>query len=260
MKYRHFFMGITSAIGAVFLTTAVAAASQESAGSFSPPQVEELHKIIYNYLVNNPEVLVAASEKLREKAQEKEQQVAIEAIKANKKDIFDNSLSPVGGNPDGTVALVEFFDYQCGHCKEMEPVIEKILASNKNLRIVYKELPIFGGTSQYAAKAALAANEQGKYQAFHQALMKETNPLTKEKVLASAKKVGLNVEKLEKSMDSKKIDNIIKGDFQLAQKLQLIGTPAFIVGDQTGTEFKFMPGAVPQAMLQQAINTVSHSQ
>jgi protein-disulfide isomerase len=253
VKARRLLIAMTAAASSIFFTSATASTATTTATTFTPSQVKELHKIIYNYVVNNPEVLVAASEKLRQKAQAKEQAVAMGAIKANTKEIFNDPHSPVAGNPKGDVTLVEFFDYQCGHCKAMEPVVENIMASNKNLRVVYKELPIFGGASQYAAKAALAANMQGKYQAFHQALMKAKNPMTKEKVMAIAKKVGLDTKKLKKDMDSNTVENAIKADFALAQKLQLMGTPAFIIGNKSGTDFKFMPGAVPQATLQKAI-------
>lgn len=257
MKLKQMLIGAVASVSLGLLSSGIAAPAPS--GDFSPSQVNELHKIIYNYIVNNPDVLVAASEKLREKAAKKEQAVAMAAIKSNAHDIFANPNSPVGGNPKGTVTLVEFFDYQCGHCKAMEPVVEKVMAGNKNLRVVYKELPIFGGDSQFASKAALAANMQGKYQAFHQALMKTPNPLTNPKVLKAAKKVGLNIDEMKKDMNSAKINGIIKNDFGLAQKLQLIGTPAFIVGNRAGTTFKFIPGATSQQGLQAAIDQVAQS-
>ncbi|MDF1795483.1 MAG: DsbA family protein [Coxiellaceae bacterium] len=256
MKFRQFAIGAIASVGLGFLTSGMAAPAAASSAEFTPAQVSAMHKIIYDYIVNNPKVLVAASVKLREQAAKKEQAVALAAIKSNAHDIFANADSPVGGNPKGTVTLVEFFDYQCGHCKEMEPVVEKVMAANKNLRVVYKELPIFGADSQFAAKAALAANKQGKYQAFHQALMKTANPLNNAKVLAAAKKVGLNMKQLDKDMKSPEIDKVVKDDFKLAQKLQLVGTPAFIVGNRAGTEFKFIPGATSQAGLEAAIQSV----
>ena len=79
---------------------------------------------------------------------------------------------PTAGNPDGNVVLVEFFDYQCSHCKEMQPVIDKVLSGNKNVKIIYKEFPIFGAASNYAAQMALAAAKQNKYLEFHNALFK----------------------------------------------------------------------------------------
>ncbi len=258
MKLKQMLVGAIASVSLGLMTSGVAAPAASTA-DFTPAQVNSLHTIIRNYIVNNPDVLVEASVKLREKAAKKEQAVAMAAIKSNAHDIFANPNSPVGGNPKGTVTLVEFFDYQCGHCKEMEPVVEKVMASDKSLRVVYKELPIFGADSQFAAKAALAANKQGKYQAFHQALMKTQNPLSNAKVLAAAKKVGLNMAQLKKDMNSAEIDKVIKDDFKLAQKLQLVGTPAFIVGNQAGTQFKFIPGATSQAGLQQAIQSVGGS-
>ena len=208
MKKRFIITTILLA-GGLFTGSALAATPTNSAPgtpntttttttSFSPQQVKDIQKVVHNYLVNNPQVLVEASQALQKQSQKKEQQFAQQVIQKNVQQLFKDPASPVVGNQRGTVTLVEFFDYQCGHCKAMNPIIQNIVKKNKNLRVVFKELPIFGSESQFAAKAALASVKQGKDYVFHDALLSENNPLTSKKVFQVAKKVGLNVTELKK--------------------------------------------------------------
>ena len=129
---------------------------------FTPQQVKNIQKIVHDYLINNPQVLVEASQALQKQAQEKQQQYAMQAIEKNKQQLFNDPVSPVAGNPNGNVTLIEFFDYQCGHCKAMNKIIQSIVAKNKNLRVVLKELPIFGSNSQLAAKVAAEKVERDR--------------------------------------------------------------------------------------------------
>ena len=163
----------------------------------------------------------------------------------------------MGGNPNGTVTLVEFFDYQCGHCKEMNKIVQDTMGKNNKLRLVFKELPIFGPDSQFAAKAALASLKQGKYMEFHNALLSADNSLTQEKVFQVAQSVGLNVAQLKQDMDSAAIKQQLTDNFKLAQDLRLIGTPTFVLGNQSLTQFRFIPGATTQENLQSQIDQIS---
>lgn len=224
--------------------------------SFNPEQVKDIQKIIHHYLVNNPQVLLEVSQALQAREMEKAQKIAQQAIKKNKDKLFNDPASPVAGNTEGNVVLVEFFDYQCGHCKAMNQIVQTAIKNNNDLKVIFKELPIFGGNSNYAAQAALASAKQGKYYQFHDALLATDNPLTKTKVLAVAKKIGLNVSKLQQDMKSPKIQQQIRENFQLAQQLQLIGTPAFIISNKEFSQFKFVPGAISQQNLQEQINAV----
>lgn len=226
---------------------------------FTPQQVKNIQKIVHDYLINNPQVLVEASQALQKQAQEKQQQYAMQAIEKNKQQLFNDPVSPVAGNPNGNVTLIEFFDYQCGHCKAMNKIIQSIVAKNKNLRVVLKELPIFGSNSQLAAKVALAAAKQGKYYAFHDALLGADNPLTQQKVFQVAKKVGLNVTQLKKDMKNPTIAQQLRANFKLAQALHLIGTPTFVIGNKSLTAFKFIPGATSKQNLQQLISEVTQA-
>lgn len=256
------FFASTSVLAETTTTTTAMPSTQSTTTtqtSFTPQQVQEIQKIVHDYLISNPNVLVEASQSLQKQTEQKQEQYAMQAIEKNKQQLFNDPASPVAGNKNGDVTLVEFFDYQCGHCKAMNQVIQKIVKKNQNLRIVFKELPIFGSNSQFAAKASLASMKQGKYYAFHDALLSADNPLTNDKVIQVAKKVGLNVKELKKDMNSSEIAKQLRDNFQLAQSLRLIGTPTFVIGNKSLTSFKFIPGATSQENLQQMITEIGQS-
>ena len=248
---------LSSMVLSTFLASYSNADAATSANSFNTQQVQQIETIVHDYLVNNPQVLVEASEALRTQMQQNQEKSAMGAIKTHTKELFSDANSPVAGNPQGTVTLVEFFDYQCGHCKEMSEIIESLIQSNKNLRVVFKEMPIFGGASEFAAKAALASQKQGKFLAFHNALMKAGNPLSKETVMELAKSTGLNTDQLTKDMSASDVDQEIKNTMQLAQDLQLMGTPAFVLANRAGTQFGFIPGATSQKALEAQISKLN---
>jgi len=154
-------------------------------------------------------------------------------IAARKIEMFRNSDTPVGGNPNGDITLVEFFDYRCGFCKRVYPSILKLLKEDGNVRFVFKEFPILGLNSVYAARAALASRSQGKYLEFHDVLMKSKGSLGKNQVHRLAKSIGLDVDALKKELKQKKteISRIIDRNLKLAEELEITGTPAFVIGD-----------------------------
>lgn len=221
---------------------------------FTPEQQKALGPIIRNYLLDNPEVLLQASAKLREKMQQQQTQQAMDAIQANKAALFSNPVMPMYGNPNGTKLMVEFFDYQCPHCKTMGKVISDLVMQNADLKVIFMELPIFGGASDLAAKAALAAQLQGKYMPLHTALLAADNPLTEEKIYALAKAQGLDVAKLKKDMQSAGVATKLNAVRDLAEKLNLQGTPAFVLSNVNQTTFRFVPGEATAQNLQGLLN------
>lgn len=225
-------------------------------------QKKQMGQVIHDYLVQNPEVLVEVSQVLQQKQQKAMQESAMTAITQNAAEIFTGNIA-VAGNPKGKVTLVEFFDYQCGHCKQMKPVLDELIKADSNLRVIYMEFPIFGKTSEFASKAALAAAMQGKYDAMHQALLKMDKHLDDKMVMDAAKSAGLNLTKLKADMDSKKVNDILVANRKLAEKLHLMGTPAFIIGATPDGKYKegstpaFVPGAASQKTLQDLIKNAS---
>jgi protein-disulfide isomerase len=153
----------------------------------------------------------------------------------------------VQGNPKGDVTIVEFFDYRCPYCKEIEPVLDALLLEDRKLRIVYKEFPILGPPSVFASRTALAAKKQGKYAAFHRAMMAAKGNISDETVLKVAASVGLDTEKIKADMGAPEIDRVLKANYELAEALQIQGTPGIIIGDT------LIPGAVDIATLRKDI-------
>lgn len=255
MKYTNLLMA--GALTASLVSSAVMAAD-DSTPPMSDAQKKEIEKVVHDYLVSNPEVLLEASQALQQKQQQNMQQQAQSAIHENADQLFQGKLTTVG-NPKGDVTVVEFFDYQCIHCKKMSPTIANLLKKDKNLRVIYKEFPIFGKSSEMASRAALAAGMQGKYQAMHEALFKVEKRMDNKIVMDTAKSLGLDVAKLKTDMDSKEVSAILDANRQLAEKLHLMGTPAFIVAAtpdgklKEGTDPSFIPGAASEESLQELI-------
>jgi len=233
-----------------------------AAGSFSKQQESDIKKIVHDYLVNNPEVLLEASKSLQQRQQAMMKKEAQGAIAENAKELF-NAGSPVAGNAKGDVTLVEFFDYQCVHCKHMAPILKELVEKNKNLRVVYKDFPIFGKGSDFAARAALAAAMQGKYMELHNALIEKKQRLSPSIILKAADSVGINTTKLKADMKSDKVTGMVKDTMQLAEKLRLMGTPAFVVASTPNGQYKaggktfFLPGAASLDALQGVIKEVT---
>lgn len=225
-------------------------------------QKKQIEKIVHDYLVNNPEVLIEASQALQRKQQDNMRQQAKTAIENNASQLFSGKLTTLG-NPKGNVTLVEFFDYQCVHCKKMAPVVDSLIEKDKNLRVIYKEFPIFGKTSETASRAALAAAMQGKYKAFHEALISKQKRLSDKDIFSVAKKVGLNLKKLKQDMKSKQVTATLAENKKLAEKMMLMGTPAFIIAKTPkgiylkGSEPAFIPGAASEDTLRDLIMRMS---
>lgn len=228
---------------------------------FSPAAQQAIGKIAADYIVAHPEVLIAATQALQQKEMAAQQAAAEKGISKNTNDLFFSKASPTTGNPDGTIALVEFFDAQCGHCKAMVDVIDNLIKANPNLKVIYKEFPIFGGQSSTAAKAAIAVYlmDPSKYKAFHTALLRAQSPLTEEMIMGFAKKAGINTDKLKTEMNSKAVSDELAKTVNIAEQLRIMGTPYFVIAKSTGTNFTTIPGAAAQQAIQEKIDTLKTS-
>jgi protein-disulfide isomerase len=190
------------------------------AGGFDDAQRKEIGDIVRDYLLEHPEILLEVSKKLEEKQQAEETAKREDALKALAGDIFRMKGDHVAGNPEGDVTMVEFFDYNCGWCKKGMPEVLAMVEEDKNLRLVLKEFPIFGGDSDYAAKAALASQKQGKYWEFHVAMLGHEGKVEEDK------------------------------NQELATALAIGGTPAFVIDNQV------VPGYLPKDGLMASVNKV----
>lgn len=248
-----------------FATQSFAAATTTkpatATASISPAERSKIESVVHDYLMKHPEVIYQSVQAL----QAKQYQEAEKTVKQTQKNassfadkLFHASNDPVAGNPNGKVTVVEFFDYQCPHCLDMAPVIEGIIKANPDVRVVFKDFPIRGPVSEFAAQAALAANKQGKYYDFSHALLTATTqPLTNDAVMTIAKNAGLNVDQLQKDMKDGSITDQLKATMKLAQDLKLFGTPAIFIGktDASGANsIMYVPGQMNQKQLQDAID------
>lgn len=224
--------------------------STASGAEFSESQRKEMEAIIKEYLLANPDLLREMGQRLEEKERLAEEQQRKGALVSNANQIFRDGTDFVVGNPNGKVTMVEFFDYNCGWCKKGFPEVLSLIEEDKDLKLVMKEFPIFGGDSDYAAQAAIAANKQGKYWALHVAMMGHEGKITKEAVDEIAASQGLDMAQLKKDMESSETAGILERNRTLAQSLAINGTPAFIIDD------KLVPGYLPKAELASAINDV----
>lgn len=211
----------------------------------SPKQIIEIKKIIRETLMENPEVIADAIQALEEKQRLEAEKESKKAMQERKKDIFDDPNSPVGGNPKGDVTLVEFFDYRCGYCKSVHDAVMRVVKEDGKVKLVYKELPVLGAESVYAAKAALAAAKQKKYVEFQDVMMRHRGAFNEESVMAMAREVGLDADRLKKDMNAPDITKLLQANMELAETLGIRGTPGFVMGD------RIVPGAVPEASLRQ---------
>ena len=219
-------------------------------GSFNDAQKKEIGEVVRQYLMENPEVLLDVSKALEAKQQEQEAAQRSAVLQSNADQIFRSPADYVAGNPKGDVTMVEFFDYNCGWCKKGFPEVMSLLDKDKNLRFVLKEFPIFGGDSDYAAMAAIAAKKQNKYWELHQAMFAHEGKITKEAVDELAVKHGIDLAKLKEDMKDPTVAKELADNHVLAQALNINGTPGFVIDDQVS------PGYLPADELGKIIEQV----
>lgn len=230
---------------------------------FSESQMRQIKIIVHNYLIQNPEILVQVSNALRQKRIQQMQKQTDTSVMKYRKQLLDIKGKPTAGNINANVMLVEFFDYQCQHCKLMASVIHQLLKNNKNLKISFIELPIFrryphiGVFSEYASRAALAAVKQNRYYDFHnKLLLTKAFPLTKEQTMKIAVESGLNIKQLKHDMKSPDITKQINDNFALASNLKIPGTPFFIIINSKTNDFRNTSGQPSLAKLQSLVDAV----
>jgi protein-disulfide isomerase len=239
----------------MFATSCVFAAKNSIAESFSPEKVKAIESIVHDYLVKNPEVLIEASRSLRQMRTKQLESLALAAVKENRERIFSDPNSPIEGKQASHLALVEFFDYRCGHCREMRQTIRNLLINNPTLKVIYKVLPILGKDSVYAAQAALVAYRYGKFKSVHEALL-SAEPLSQENVITALKAADVNMNRVNVMLTGKRVQSELKNNAQLAGAMRLGGTPAFIIANLRTNKYRFIFGAASQSDLQAALNSV----
>jgi protein-disulfide isomerase len=209
-------------------TTAVA-----DDGTFSPAQKEAIGRIVKDYLLANPEVMIevqTALEARMEKLQAEKVKAGITQFSA---DIYRRPTAPVAGNASGDITVTEFFDYNCGYCKKSLPDIAGLIKADPKVRVVLKELPILSQDSLDASKIALAAKLQGKYWEVHTGLLEAKGRATGASALKIAERLGLDVERLKKDAEGPEVKAELDAAREIATKMGINGTPHFLVGDRS---------------------------
>ena len=211
-----------------------------------------LQKEIRRYILENPDIIFEAADIVRKREAALEVQEDEELIQSNFNEIFYDNYSYVGGNPDGDITIVEFVDYKCGYCRKAAELVRELIAKDDNIRFVVKEFPILGEASLVSSKFAIAVKNIGgpeKYKVAHDILLALTAEPTEIYLRRIAKELELNPEELFEAMQSDLVAQEIDQTGELAQKLQISGTPTFILGDQ------FLRGFVPLEILSKAIQS-----
>ena len=223
----------------------------ESPTAPSDPTFQQaVEKVVEQYIRAHPEVIEQTLQDLQAQREAEERHRVSNLIATKKAELLNDPNSPVSGNPDGDVTVVEFFDYRCGYCKRVAGAVTQLQQDDPNIRVVYKDFPILGEASALAASAALASKAQGKHLAFHEALLASEEELNQETIFVLATAVGLDTEKLHKDMESPSIQTTIGRNRALARELGINGTPGFIIGTE------LVPGALDLKNLKNLVRQI----
>lgn len=221
-------------------------ATSAQAQEFTDAQKAEIKTMFDEYLENSGDKVLQSVNKYQAGLEAKERADASVKAKEFLKDL-DAAGLPMAGNPNGDITMVEFFDYNCGYCRKALEAIQTVLKKDKNLKVIFMDMPILGEASIEASKWSLAAHKQGKYFEYHQAIMEHNGPKNEATLEKLAQNLGLDIKKLKKDKDADEIQLQIVEQISRAQDLGIRGTPGFIVGGEV------FPGYIPAAQIEEAI-------
>ena len=247
-------LAVLAALGfsqqAVMAQTSTAATPQPAMSS--TVNRAEVEAIIKDYLIKNPEVLLEAQAALSAKQEASQQQAQGQVISQNHDKLFNSSLDAVFGNPKGDVTVVEFFDYNCGYCKRALPDMDALLKSDPKLRFVMKEFPILGpdSTKAHIVAKAFKALMPEKYLEFHRDLLGRDGRATEDAAMQIAVKLGGNEKAIREKMKSPDIAQAFQQNYDLANALNINGTPSYIIGNEE------VPGALGADALAEKISHI----
>lgn len=187
------------------------------------------------YLMENPQVIMDAVAVLEQRQQAAQAQADLSLVSDNKADLFDDGYSWVGGNPDGDITLVEFLDYRCGYCRRAHSEVAKLLETDGNIRLIVKEFPILGEQSVLAARFAIATRMvagDDAYKDINDALMTYSGDFNMRNLRRLGDALVIDVDAVEAKMDSEEVSDEIRRTRALAQRMQIQGTPTFVLEDE----------------------------
>ncbi|WP_340108588.1 DsbA family protein [Pikeienuella sp. HZG-20] len=221
-------------VATFFALSALSVMAPAGAAEFSDAEQAAINDQIRAYLLENPEVIVEAMQVLEQRQREQANSADREKIAAARSELFDDGFSGVAGNPNGDVTVIEFFDYECPYCKRAHESLKSLLEADDGVRVILKEFPILGPRSTFASRAAMAARRQGDdlYWAYSDAMLSHRGALDERAVFTIAGETGLDVDRLKADMEDPGIAENIRATYALARRLEINGTPGFIIGDQ----------------------------
>jgi len=207
--------------------------------------VSDVDNEIRNYLLNHPELI----RELQNKLQAQEAEARAKAMKVALAEVRNGLVAATGeavaGGADADVTIVEFYDVECPFCKALAPDLERLIKEDTHVKIVFREFPILGAGSTSAAKAEIASQNQGRFEAFHNALMADKTPehsLDEKHIFDIAKSTGLDVEKLKADIAAPTVDQRIAANREVAAKLSITGTPGLLFIGKNPVNDSVVPG------------------
>lgn len=214
----------------------------------------QIEQLVHDYLLAHPEVIQQSLDSYEQQQAAARQAAEQQRLLSLTDQLETSPYDPVIGNPDGSLTLIEFYDYNCGYCKRADSTVQALIEANPELRVVYKEFPILAETSLTAAKASLAFHKlyPAQFEDFHRSLLGRRSLPSHDAVwdaVADMKDVDLDAVRTESEADW--IQQTLAQNRQLASSLGISGTPTFVVGGQ------LLRGAYPQATIQAAIDEAS---
>ena len=198
---------------------------------FSDAERTALHAEIRAYLLAHPELLMEMMQLLEAQQQAEQARADQDLVAANAPELFDDGFSYVAGNPEGSFTIVEFLDYQCGFCRRAQPDVGELLASDGDIRLIVKEMPILGPGSDLAARAAVAtliAEGPEAYAELHERLMTIPGQITDQSLDAALTETGLDPARIRTAMQDPEVEHRLAATRGLAEKLAIAGTPTFV--------------------------------
>ena len=225
---------------AIFAAAALSLATALPGFAFDPASMTDAEKkafgdAVRDYLMANPEVLVDSINVLEARRAADEVKNDAQLVQTNKDEILNDGHSWVGGNPDGTLTMVEFVDYKCGFCKRVNPEVEALIKSDGDIRFILKEFPILGPESDMAARFAIAVQQTAgadTYKKVHDELMAMRKPVNEGTLTEIANDNGIDAQAVLARMNTEDVTAVIRANHQLAEKMGIMGTPTFVIGPE----------------------------
>lgn len=228
-----------AAAGLLYAASSGSTPAPAGSDQFSKPQREAIDAMVRQYILDHPEIIPEAINRLQEREVTK-------LLDSNRAEIEAPFASAWAGNPNGDVVLVEFFDYACPYCRASKADVDRLLAEDKNLKVVYRDFPVLGPASDEAALASLSAARQGRYKAFHNAMFAAGRP-SHEKVISAVRQARLDEVQTARDLNSAALKTEIGKNLDLGRALGLTGTPAYVIGN------RILSGAVGYEEIKKAI-------